>query len=403
MGWACLAVGVVALVLSTTSLLPLRGAVGSGFTFVPSWIVGEAPLHFFGAAVAAMLGCGLEGGFGSWQGWLGLSLALVACAGFAVQFASGLRSRGWFESALAQAGQPGEPWRWSAQDSLRVVLALPVLPRGVARLRNLAYANDDSRAHRLDIYCKAGVAAAPVLLYFHGGAWVMGDKREQGIPMLEHLAGRGFVCVSANYALSPKAKWPRHVLDCKLALVWVKRHIAEYGGDPGLVFVAGGSAGGHLAALVALTAGEATWQPGIEDEDTTVAACIALYGVYDFVDHEKIGNANLGPILERRVFPEGAAEAYEAASPIARVSESAPPFLVVHGRNDVLVPVPSARAFVAALRARSRRPVSYVELPLTQHGFDNFWSPRTVHFVHALERFTAAIVETRTAQREVGR
>ena len=172
---------------------------------------------------------------------------------------------------------------------------------------------------------------------------MMGDKREQGIPMLEHLAEKGFVCVTANYALSPKARWPRHVLDCKLALAWVKRHIAEYGGDPGLVFLSGGSAGGHLAALVALTANDPVWQPGFEDEDTTVAACIPLYGVYDFVDPERIGNANLTPILERRVFEQGAAEAFEAASPISRVNESAPPFLVVHGRNDVLVPVQSAR------------------------------------------------------------
>ena len=129
MGWACLSVGVVALVLSLTSLLPLRGAVGSGFTFVPSWIVGEAPLHFFVAVVAALLGCGFEGGFGSWLGRLGLSLAGLACVGFVVQFASGLESCGCFESGLAQADQLVERWRWSAEDSRRVVLALPVLPR----------------------------------------------------------------------------------------------------------------------------------------------------------------------------------------------------------------------------------------------------------------------------------
>jgi acetyl esterase/lipase len=404
--WACFAVGVVALVLSLTSLLPLRGPVGSSFSFVPSWIVGEAPLHFVAVVVAVTVGCGSGGGFGSWPGWVGLALAAIACAGLVAQFASGLRSRRYFESALVEAGQVVPRWDWSPQDSRRVVLALPIRPRGVERLRNIAYADDAVHAHRLDIYRKAGLegpVAAPVLLYFHGGAWVMGDKREQGIPMLKHLAERGFVCVTANYALSPKARWPRHVLDCKLALAWVKKHIAEYGGDPSLVFVSGGSAGGHLAALVALTANDPAWQPGFEDEDTTVAACIPLYGVYDFVDPEKIGNANLTPILERRVFEQGAAEAFATASPISRVSESAPPFLVVHGRNDVLVPVQSARAFVAALRARSTQPVSYAELPLTQHGFDNFWSPRTVHFVHALECFTAGIVATRTAQREVGR
>ena len=406
MSWACFAVGVVALVLSLTSLLPLRGPVGSSFSFVPSWIVGEAPLHFVAVVVAVAVGFGSGGGLGSWPGWVGLALAAIACAGLVAQFASGLRSRRYFESALVEAGQVVPRWDWSPQDSRRVVLALPIRPRGVERLRNIAYADDAVHAHRLDIYRKAGLegpVAAPVFLYFHGGAWVMGDKREQGISMLEHLAERGFVCVTANYALSPKARWPRHVLDCKLALAWVKKHIAEYGGDPSLVFVSGGSAGGHLAALVALTANDPAWQPGFEDEDTTVAACIPLYGVYDFVDPEKIGNANLTPILERRVFEQGAAEAFAAASPISRVSESAPPFLVVHGRNDVLVPVQSARAFVAALRARSTQPVSYAELPLTQHGFDNFWSPRTVHFVHALECFTAGIVATRTAQREVGR
>ena len=406
MDWACFAVGVAALVLSLTSLLPLRGPVGSSFSFVPSWIAGEAPLHLVALVAVATIGCGLEGGLRAWPGWVGLALAAMACTGLVAQFASGLQSRRYFESALAEASQGAPQWSWSSQDSCRVAVALPIRPRGVERLRNIAYAEDAGHAHRLDIYRNAGLerpAVAPVLLYFHGGAWVMGDKREQGIPMLEHLAERGFVCVTANYALSPKARWPRHVVDCKLALAWVKRHIAEYGGDPSLVFLSGGSAGGHLAALVALTANDPVWQPGFEDEDTTVAACIPLYGVYDFVDPERIGNANLTPILERRVFDQGAAEAFAAASPISRVSDSAPPFLIVHGRNDVLVPVQSARAFVAALRARSTELVAYVELPLTQHAFDNFWSPRTVHLVHALERFTNGIVAARATEREVGR
>ncbi len=406
MSWACFAVGVVALALSLTCLLPPRGPVGSGLSFVPSWVVGEAPLHFAVVVVAATIGCGSEGGFRSWPGWAGLALAAMACSGLVAQFASGLKSRRRFELALAQAGQDAVRWSWSRQDSRRVVAAVPIRPRDVERLRNIAYAGDAGHAHLLDVYRRREPeqpVAAPVLLYFHGGAWVMGDKRQQGIPMLEHLAGRGFVCVTANYALSPRARWPRHVLDCKLALSWVKQHICEYGGDPGLVFLSGGSAGGHLAALVALTANDPVWQPGFEDEDTTVAGCIPLYGVYDFVDPEKIGNANLTPILERRVFDHGATEAFVAASPISRVSESAPPFMVVHGRNDVHVPVQSARAFVAALRARSTQPVAYAELPLAQHAFDNFWSPRTVHLVHALESFTAGLITTRAAEREVGR
>jgi acetyl esterase/lipase len=231
----------------------------------------------------------------------------------------------------------------------------------------------------------------------------MGDKREQGIPMLEHLADRGYVCVTANYALSPKARWPQHILDCKLAFSWVKGNIADYGGDPSLMFVSGCSAGGHLAALVALSANDPVWQPGYEDQDTTVEGCVPLYGVYDFVDPDRIGNANLSPILERHVFERSVAEDFAAASPIFRVNASAPPFFVVHGRNDVLVPVQAARAFVSALRARSAQSVVFAELPLAQHAFDNFWSPRTVHLVHALDCFMGGIVATRAPEREVGR
>jgi len=250
MDWACLAVGIAALVLSLSALLPLRGALGSALSFVPSWIVGEAPLHLAVGVLAATAACGLAGGFSSAPGWAGLGLAVVSCAGLGAQFASGVASRMHFEAALSQVGSPAQRWEWTGTDTRHVVVALPLRPRGVERLRDIAYSDDGERAHRLDIYRKAGpgrTTAAPVLLYFHGGTWVMGDKREQGIPMLEHLAERGYVCVTANYSLSPKARWPRHILDCKLALLWVKRHIAEYGGDPSLVFVSGCSAGGHLA------------------------------------------------------------------------------------------------------------------------------------------------------------
>ena len=405
-GWACLAVGLVASVLAVTAVLPWRGPWGLGLSFVPSWIVGESPLHVGAVVVGATMGLGLEGALESAPGLAGLGLAVFACVGLGVQLVSGVQSRRHFERALEDAGRVPARWRWTAEDTRRVALAVPVRPRGVERLKDLAYVDDGTVAHRLDVYRRRGpgeLMGAPVLLYFHGGAWVLGDKREQGLPLLDHLAARGYVCVSANYALSPKARWPRHVLDCKLALAWVSRHIADYGGDPGLVFVSGASAGGHLAALLALTANDPVWQPGFEEADTSVAGSIPLYGVYDFVDPDKIGNPNLPPLLKRRVFEQAAAETFVAASPISHVSEAAPPFLVVHGRNDVLVPVATARAFVAALRGRSTRPVAYAELPLAQHAFDNFWSPRTVHLVHAVEQFTAGIIAARAAEREIGR
>ena len=97
-----------------------------------------------------------------------------------------------------------------------------------------------------------------------------------------HLAAEGWVCVAANYRLSPRAVFPDHLVDCKQALAWIREHIAEYGGDPDLICVTGGSAGGHLAAMAALTANEPQYQPGFESADTSVAACVPFYGVYDF-------------------------------------------------------------------------------------------------------------------------
>ena len=97
-------------------------------------------------------------------------------------------------------------------------------------------------------------AKAPVLLQVPGGAWAIGMRRPQAYPLLSHLADRGWVCVSIDYRVSPRNTWPDHIVDVKRALAWVKENIADYGGDPDFVAISGGSAGGHLAALAALTA-----------------------------------------------------------------------------------------------------------------------------------------------------
>ena len=221
----------------------------------------------------------------------------------------------------------------------------------------------------------------------------MGDKREQGVPLLHELAMRGWVCVAINYRLSPKATWPDHIVDCKRAVAWVRAHIAEYGGDPEFIAVSGGSAGGHLSALVALTPNEPAWQPGFEDADTSVDACIPYYGVYDMtVDPE--GSGAYGPgllqLLEERVMKlpmEGNRPVFEQASPTKRVTSSAPPMFVFHGVNDTLVPVVVARKFVDRLREVSCSPVGYVELPRTQHAFDVLASIRCRHTTIGAVRF----------------
>jgi len=240
-------------------------------------------------------------------------------------------------------------------------------------------------------------------VYIHGGAWVIGDKREQGLPLLHELARRGWVTVTINYRLSPRATWPDHIVDCKRALAWVRQHIAEYGGDPGFVAVSGGSAGGHLASLAALTNGDPAFQPGFEDDDASVDACVPFYGVYDMTAGRGTSGYDEGllVLLERRVFKRRLADdpsVFEAASPVCRVHAGAPPFFVIHGTNDTLVPVGEARAFVTALRSVSKAPVLYAELPYTQHAFDVLPSVRSAHAVAAVVRFLEGVRHRRSVE-----
>jgi acetyl esterase/lipase len=230
----------------------------------------------------------------------------------------------------------------------------------------------------------------------HGGGWVIGHKNQQGRLTVHELVAAGWVCVSINYRLSPRATWPDHVIDVKRALAWVKQHIAEHGGDPGFVVIGGGSAGAHLASLCALSAADKTFQPGFEDVDLSVQGCVAYYGIYDFVDPDRHFpyRAFQSLLLARIVMKQPLARArelYERASPVHHISTSAPPFLVWHGDRDSLAPVTGARAFVEKMRATSTAPCAYVELPGAQHAFELFPSLRSVPVVHGTRRFCQAI------------
>ena len=161
--------------------------------------------------------------------------------------------------------------------------------RGVRRVRNLEFARVGGRRLRLDVTVPsapvpAGRTLRPALMQIHGGGWVIGDKREQGLPLLNHMAAQGWVGFNVNYRLSPGVAFPDHLVDLKRGLAWIKEHADEYGIDPDFVCVTGGSAGGHLTALMGLTANDPAFQPGFESVDTSVAAAVPFYGIYDFTD-----------------------------------------------------------------------------------------------------------------------
>jgi acetyl esterase/lipase len=260
----------------------------------------------------------------------------------------------------------------------------------------IAY-GDAGRRNELDIWRHKDLprdGRAPVLVQVHGGAWIIGNKEQQAMPLMAHLADNGWICVAINYQLSPRATWPAHIVDVKRALAWVKANIADYGGDPDFVCITGGSAGGHLSSLAALTPNEPAFQPGFEHADTTVAAAVPFYGVYDWINRDGTGRNDMDDLLARLVLKsrkEEAPDVWEQASTMTWVGPQAPPFFVVHGTNDSLVPVEQARSFAAMLRAVSNEPVVYAELPGAQHAFEVFDSARTLFAVGAVHRFLETI------------
>ena len=229
-------------------------------------------------------------------------------------------------------------------------------------VRNIPFATYGKKAIKLDVV-KASDARPgdrrPGVLQVHGGGWVIGDKREQGIPLLLHLAANGWVGVNANYRLSPRAAFPDHLVDLKKAIAWYREHADEHGADPDFLCVTGGSAGGHLCALVALTANDPEYQPGFEAVDTTMRAAVPFYGVYDFTNRngtwpKRTITRFFEPMVMKRKISEDP-EAFAKASPIDQVRADAPPFFVIHGDLDTLAPVEDARDFVEQAASGVRR------------------------------------------------
>ena len=282
------------------------------------------------------------------------------------------------------------------------VLRMLRIYRDYAHDGDISYGEFGSRNH-LDIWRRPDLdrgGRAPVLLQIPGGAWMVGNKRGQAHPLMSHLAELGWICVAINYRLSPRSTWPDHIVDVKRAIAWTKEHIAEYGGDPDWIAITGGSAGGHLSSLAALTPNDPRFQPGFEEADTRVQAAVPFYGVYDFTGTDDAMHPLLVPVVAKNVFKlsrTDIAEPFRVASPITHVCPDAPPFFVLHGANDSLVPVEQARGFVARLVEVSRQPVVYAELPCAQHGFDIFGSVRAAHAAVAVEQFLAETYRSRQA------
>ena len=394
-----------------------RAGMPGVVSFFSGWLTSELPFHAIGLQAIGALSFVRRGALRSKAGLAALGLTAASWATLAALDRQARNQGPIFDRALEEAFRGKDvAGADTATTAHRLVDAEPLTlshkriamgPLTQYRRRyvrrgdgNIAYGSA-GRRNKLDIWRRRDLPAdggAPVLLQVHGGGWVIGNKQQQAMPLMAHLCDRGWVCVSINYRLSPRATWPDHIVDVKRALAWIKDNIAAYGGDPEFVAITGGSAGGHLTSLAALSPNASMFQPGFEDADTSVVAAVPFYGVYDWTNRDGTGRADMTPFLAQRVMKvpvDQSPEAWDQASPMSWVTADAPPMFIVHGTNDSLVPVEQARSFVAMLRTVARNPVAYAELPGTQHAFEIFDSPRTILSAAAVTRFLETVRQSR--------
>ena len=257
------------------------------------------------------------------------------------------------------------------------VLTLPKVyerrPDGIRLRPEVHYWNDLT----LDIYSQPGLSGAPTLVYVHPGSWMRGRPGRQARSLFYRLAGRGWVILDIRYPLSPAATFPDHIIGVNRAVAWAKSEGVAYGVDPDRVAISGGSSGAHLASLAALTWDEPGLQPGFEEADTSVIACVPFYGIYDLLVRNPTRYD--WPFIARDVMKarsEDRPDLYRLGSPLDQVRPDASPFLVVHGEFDSIVLPSESRHFVEALREAGGT-ADYHEVHGAQHGFDAVASLRT--------------------------
>ena len=368
------------------------------WTIIISWfaamIVIELSIHLLvlGGLLVLVDAVFLDG-IGGTAGWAGLILWISAVVVALPYGARSLRTRisiDGVEDDLDVAGAPRVPW-WQ--------LAFPWVMGwrpDVKTERGRVYAKVGKATLKLDIVRSkhAPDRPLPAVIHVHGGVWLFGSRHEQGLPLLSHLAANGWVGFNIDYRLSPRATMPEHVEDVKRAIAWVRENAEELGVDPSFIALTGGSAGGHLTALAALTSADQSLQPGFEQSDVAVQAAVPFYGVYGLAVTGDDYNEGLKEIVEELVVKaklDEEPEKFMRVSPLNRIGDGPiPPFFVVHGTGDTIVPVGESRHFVKELRSKSGKPVLYAEMPGGQHAFDSMTTWRSAPVIRAIERFLSA-------------
>jgi acetyl esterase/lipase len=251
------------------------------------------------------------------------------------------------------------------------------VPPGVKVVRDVEYGRGGGRGLRLHLVQPADISNTPrpLIVWVHGGAWMAGSK-EEGVRRLAPYVRRGYVGATIEYRLSGEAIFPAQIEDCKAAIRFLRANAAEYGIDPDRIGVWGSSAGGHLVALLGTTGDvpPLVGQGGHPEESSRVQAVCDFFGPTDFlamigppsrIDHASPNapEARLlgGPITERK-------EAVAQANPITYITPDDPPFLILHGDQDDVVPINQSELLAEALK-KAGVEVTYHVVAGAGHGF----------------------------------
>ncbi len=231
--------------------------------------------------------------------------------------------------------------------------------------RDVPYCPQTSDTLKMDIYHPAKPNGAAVM-FIHGGGWSHGSKEGgSNNELWAALLDRGYVVASIDYRLAPEFQFPAQMQDVDCAVVYLKTHASELGIDPARIGVYGSSAGGHLASLLGTTGGHG-YEMGLGGPGAEVAAIVDLFGPTDLtIDVE--GNPQ-ETIAQAFGTTDRNSKVLKEASPLFNVSPDDPPFLIIHGEKDTLVPVSQGKALYDALVAAGVD-ATFVPVANAGHGF----------------------------------
>lgn len=259
----------------------------------------------------------------------------------------------------------------------------PPLPPGAQAHRDLAYVTSGHERHRLDLFLPAQSGTPlPLIIWVHGGGWQNGSK--ENCPLLRGgYLEKGYAVASINYRLSQHAVFPAQIEDCRAAIRWLRAHAKEYGLDPSRFGAWGSSAGGHLVALLGTSGDVTDFDVGAHfDQSSRVQAVCDYYGPTDFIALAKSRDANrpatsLSPeSLLIGGFVLDHPEKVSRANPITYLTPDDPPFLIIHGDADFVVPHTQSILLFEAMK-KTGLDVRFHTILGAAHGGPGFSSPET--------------------------